>query len=102
MDSGIACGGVDTPQNCTKFEDGKWMPYSSNLVQPRVGHVSWKRFGQKDEIQLKGGVLSPETSEIVSPETSVSSYPLTYWGLKYKDLTTKETKSRNSKEKGRL
>jgi len=83
MDSGIACGGVDTPQNCTKFEDGKWMAYSSNLVQPRVGHVSWKRFGQKDAIQLMGGVLSPETSEIVSPETSVSSYPLTYWGLKH-------------------
>jgi len=86
MDLDIICGGENTLRNCTKFEDGKWKAYSSTLNKNRVGHVSWKRPGQENEIQLLGGTLENwqhDYTEIVSSENSVLSYHINYGAVQY-------------------
>ena len=71
QDGLLQCGGYNSEQFCHKLVDGTWT-LSHNLSEWRVDHSSWQRDGGK-EIYLMGGADSPETTEIVTDSSAVST-----------------------------
>ena len=66
MDSLLICGGgpysSTAATTCLSFTSGQWIT-SHTLVEERYYHTSWQT---EQGLVLMGGVLSPDTSEIVA------------------------------------
>ena len=71
QDGLLQCRGWGSLQSCHKLVDGTWT-LSHTLTERRWDHSSWQRDGGK-KIYLMGGWGSPNTTEIVSDSSAVST-----------------------------